>query len=221
MLSFWRTNSRRFSNKFNEVGLASLASGLTDPSGPASSCQLMSDFLPCPDGVVGADAAGFSSSMATESRSSLFISLSMFSLDVLRPESDWKRIFTWALAENAHRWRKYHCTAGLQLKVWIKLLNYTQITMHYLIRSNPVLLNWRSDVRWYFLQRWVFTGLWSDDRYNFLTVLLHSLNVEIRKNSRVKTKFANLHHDLKTSLILSTGSTDHALSMCILRSLWL
>lgn len=61
------------------------------------SCQLAaawwrSGFLAVPVvvGVVGADAAGLSSPMATDKRSRRFISLSMLSLAVLRPENNIK-----------------------------------------------------------------------------------------------------------------------------------
>jgi hypothetical protein len=82
ILSFCLTNNFRFSNKLREPGRSSEAAGTR---------QLISGFLADPeedvgaDGVAGADAAGLSSPMATESRSSLVISLSIFSLAMRRP----------------------------------------------------------------------------------------------------------------------------------------
>ena len=57
-------------------------------------------------------------------------------------------------SENAHRWGKDHCTAGLQFYK-VALDCFTKYKKNFLHWSVPVLLNWRSAVQWSFPHRWV------------------------------------------------------------------
>ena len=47
-------------------------------------------------------------------------------------------------SEITYRWRKYHCTAGLQFhKDGLKVLHLGLSTKYFIFQSNPIILNWK------------------------------------------------------------------------------